>query len=75
VASLQDVQLTTVAQPKREMGRIAAELLFDAMADEGAGVTTAGTDTPGPNRVVLEPELIVRRSSRAVGAVDNATRA
>lgn len=76
VASLQDVQLTTVAQPKREMGRIAAGLLFDAMVDEGAGVTTAGTDgTPGPNRVVLEPELIVRRSSRAVGAGDNATRA
>ena len=49
------VPLTTVRQPTREMGRRAAELLLDH----------ATSAVHEHERVVLTPELIVRRSSGA----------
>jgi DNA-binding LacI/PurR family transcriptional regulator len=44
-------QLSVVAQPTYEMGRIAAELL------------TSSKDKRTPRKIVLMPELIVRQSS------------
>ena len=48
------VPLTTVAIPMRRMGELAAEILFDRL-DGSAG--------PGPQQILLQPELIVRASS------------
>ena len=57
-----DPALTTVAQPTRELGRTAAQLLLDRAADPERAV----------RQVVLQPELIVRAScganSRLAGA-------
>jgi LacI family transcriptional regulator len=50
------VPLTSVRQPSAEMGQIAAGLLVDEV--------TAGTGQHRHRRVVLEPELVVRESSR-----------
>lgn len=50
-AELENFRFTTVAQPKREMGRQAMEVLFEL----------AGGGTPGPR--LLAPELIVRESA------------
>lgn len=52
-AGFQEVQLTTVCQPKYEMGKTAVEILIDEIAAAGNGA----------RRVILEPELIVRRST------------
>ena len=49
------VPLTTVRQPTREMGRLAAQLLFEH---------AAGREHTH-RRIVLRPELVVRRSSGA----------
>ena len=59
VASLQEVQLTTILQPKFQMGRIAFEMLLEA-------IESGKKDHSGKNgrKVILEPELIVRKSSR-----------
>lgn len=51
-ASIIDPPLTVVRQPSREMGRVAAQVLFDLMNSNGA------TDTSH----VLECELVVRQS-------------
>jgi LacI family transcriptional regulator len=56
-ASFPEVQLSTIAQPKYEMGKTAVRMLIAAIA---AG-PQAGE--PGERQVILEPELIVRRSS------------
>jgi len=48
------VPLTTVAIPMRRMGELAAEILFDRLD----GV--AGTE---PRQILLQPELVLRRSS------------
>ncbi|BDM73971.1 LacI family transcriptional regulator [Streptomyces nigrescens] len=62
VAALADTPLTAVAPPKREVGRLAAELLLERM---GLGVATA----PGPRRhLALLPRLRVRASCGAAGA-------
>lgn len=52
-ASFPEIGLTTVRQPKYEMGKLAATLLLDTIT--GASVTT--------KKCILEPELIVRTSS------------
>ena len=52
-ASFPEVQLTTIAQPKNEMGEIAVSILLDQMS---------GRNTE-PRKVILEPQLIVRKSS------------
>jgi len=61
VAGLASVPLTTVSQPKLELGRVAARTLLDAID---------GLDTPLP--ALLEPRLVVRRSCGS--APDFATR-
>ncbi len=52
-ASLPTVDLTTVAQPKFEMGALAVELLCEAMSEELAGIK---------HRRVVKPSLVIRGS-------------
>ncbi|MFO7848701.1 MAG: substrate-binding domain-containing protein [Spirochaetia bacterium] len=54
-SAYQEVQLSTINQPKERMGRIAGEILIDEIE--------AGEKKSGPRKVILEPELIVRKSS------------
>jgi LacI family transcriptional regulator len=51
------VPLTSVQQPREELGRVAADLLFDAI-DAGA--------RHRHRQVVFQPELVVRESTRLV---------
>ncbi len=51
-AAFPEVRLTTIRQPKYEMGKMAADMLIEKI--EGR--------TQQPRRVILEPELIVRSS-------------
>jgi len=53
LAAFPEIGLTTVRQPKYEMGRLAADILVDLIM----------TGTLVPKRHILEPELIVRTSS------------
>ena len=55
IASLQEIQLSTINQPKYEMGRTAFELLVE--------IIRKGEDHVPTRKIMLEPELIVRRSS------------
>lgn len=57
LASAAAVPLTTVAQPRREMGAVAARLLLDELDDPAAHEH---------QQVVLEPELVVRSSTDSV---------
>lgn len=54
-AAFQNPALTTVRQPLREMGMIAAETLLQRI--------TAPANAPYPKELVVEPELIVRQST------------
>jgi DNA-binding LacI/PurR family transcriptional regulator len=54
-AAFQNPALTTVRQPLREMGVIAAKTLLRRI--------TAPPNTPYPKEIVVEPELVVRSSS------------
>lgn len=56
-ASFPEVQLSTIGQPKYEMGKTAVEMLIAGLE---AGLPVGGENG---RRVILEPELIVRRSS------------
>ena len=56
-AALTAPSITAVAQPAFRLGYLGAEQLIARLEDEG-------TPTP-PARVVLEPELIIRKSCRA----------
>ncbi|MFC4587219.1 LacI family DNA-binding transcriptional regulator [Sphaerisporangium corydalis] len=62
--------LTTVSQDFSEVGRKAIELLLDALAEEHEPARPPGEppggpaeDTPPPPHVVVQPHLVVRRSS------------
>lgn len=57
VAAWLSSPLTTVAQPKEEQGRIAANLLIDQIEDAAIPA----------QRIVLPPRLVVRRSCGALG--------
>lgn len=59
-AAFQNPALTTVRQPLREMGLIAAETLLRRI--------TAPAKAPYPNEIVVEPELIVRASTTKVAS-------
>ena len=50
--------LTTVRQPLRRMGELAAETLLKRIA--------AGPRTPYPRHITVEPELVVRATTAAV---------
>jgi DNA-binding LacI/PurR family transcriptional regulator len=54
-AAFQNPALTTVRQPLRQMGMIAAETLLQRIA--------APANAPYPKELVVEPELIVRQST------------
>ena len=57
LAAHRRIDLTTVRQPAREMGRLAAEMVLSAIADSAARPR---------KRVVIETELIVRGSTGPV---------
>lgn len=57
-ADLVSPSITTVRQPSYELGRAAARLLTERMQ---------GLEDPRPREIVLEPELIIRDSSRKPG--------
>src|SRR5215468_6134967 len=59
-AAYQNPALTTVRQPLRKMGMIAAETVLRRIARPGMESV--------PQRVMVEPELVVRESTTAVGA-------
>ncbi len=59
IASLHTIQLTTVAQPKTEIGAVATRMLLDRI--ERVSPETARTGA----KVVLAPRLIVRRTCGA----------
>jgi LacI family transcriptional regulator len=59
VSGLARVSLTTVAQPREELGRIAMQLLVDRLME--------GEDRP-LQQVRLEPQLIIRRSAGPVSS-------
>lgn len=58
IAGLHTIQLTTVAQPKAEIGRLAAEMLLER-------IEHPSPEGRGPNKVVLPPRLVVRRTCGA----------
>ncbi|MEU1040754.1 substrate-binding domain-containing protein [Streptomyces sp. NPDC005551] len=63
VAALGSTPLTAVSPPKSEVGRVAAALLLERLAQP------AGPGAGRPRRVELLPELKVRGSTRAVATV------
>ncbi len=54
IAGLPQVLLTTIAQPRHLMGKTAAEILLRSIDGE----------TIDKNHIILEPELVIRRSTR-----------
>ncbi|MBQ6502671.1 MAG: LacI family DNA-binding transcriptional regulator [Flexilinea sp.] len=54
LAGLPQIQMTTVAQPRNQMGKLAAEMLISQIQDK---------DIP-EHHIMLEPKLVVRRSTR-----------
>jgi len=57
-AAFQNPALTTVRQPLRKMGMIAAETVLRRIARPGLDAV--------PQRVMVEPELVVRESTAGV---------
>ena len=56
VAAATRPPLTTVRQPIQEIGSMAASVLLEAIGGK-----------PLPTRILMEPELVVRMSTRALG--------
>lgn len=56
-ASLPQIQLTTIEQPKYQMGRYAVDLLIKALRPEEGGEV---------KRIILEPKLKARKTTREV---------
>ena len=52
-ASLPEIELTTIAQPKFQMGRLAFQKLLQINKEDG----------PAKERIILRPELVVRKTS------------
>jgi LacI family transcriptional regulator len=53
-AAYQNPPLTTIRQPLRKMGKLAAEVVLQRV--------TAGVNTPYQKLIVVEPELVIRKS-------------
>jgi LacI family transcriptional regulator len=64
-AAFHNPRLTTVRQPLREMGRVAARILLQRLA---------GDEPDGGSLVVMEPQLIIRESTGPVAVVAVAPR-
>ncbi len=62
-AAYQNPGLTTVRQPLRKMGKIAAETVLRRIARDGMD---------HPKEITVEPELVVRESTCKVGQADGA---
>jgi DNA-binding LacI/PurR family transcriptional regulator len=60
-AAFQNPGLTTVRQPLRTMGKIAAEAVLRRIARDGAD---------HPKQIIVEPELVVRESTCKFGQAD-----
>jgi LacI family transcriptional regulator len=56
IAAFPEIELTTILQPKYEMGKLAVEMLLSSMEGEGPSVGSR-------RRIVLEPGLILRKSA------------
>ena len=54
IAGLPQIQMTTVAQPRNQMGTLAAEMLIDHIQNRDNS----------EHHIMLEPKLVVRRSTR-----------
>ena len=54
LAGLPQIQMTTIAQPRNQMGKLAAEMLIDQIQNKD--ITE--------HHIMLEPKLVVRRSTR-----------
>ena len=54
LAGLPQIQMTTVAQPRSQMGKLSAEMLINAIENKENQM----------HHIMLEPELVVRRSTR-----------
>ena len=52
-ASLLDVPLTTMIHPKYQIGKWAAEMLFDQLNSQGRNM---------PHQMLLHPNIVVRHS-------------
>jgi DNA-binding LacI/PurR family transcriptional regulator len=61
-AAFQNPGLTTVRQPLRKMGKIAAETVLRRITRDGAD---------HPKEIIVEPELIVRESTCKVGSAND----
>lgn len=73
LAGLHHVGLTTVDQPREEMGRVAFQAMLDLLAAAHGSAATPDRVTSHPVlhkglHHVMSPELIVRRTTRAVTA-------
>ncbi len=66
-ASFQDVQLTTVYQPKYELGKLGARILIEQIARSQSNGENGETGERHSRRIILEPELIVRGSTVVSG--------
>jgi DNA-binding LacI/PurR family transcriptional regulator len=58
-AAFHNPALTTIRQPLREMGRLAAEHLLNRIANS--------PQSPFPDVVTVQPELVIRKSTAPVG--------
>ena len=58
-AAFPEVQLSTVLQPKYQMGRKAVEIILEEMQAMGGKADGGGKQ----KRILLDPELVVRRST------------
>lgn len=64
-ASFRDIQLTTVYQPKYELGKLAVQMLLEETGGGADARQEAGST--GGRKIILEPRLIVRGTSPGRG--------
>ena len=76
LASLREIGLTTVYQPKYEMGKMGVQILLEEILAGSGGESGISSDVR-PRRIVLEPQLIVRSTTvaAAMGAKGTAAAA
>jgi LacI family transcriptional regulator len=65
IASFQYIQLTTVGQPKYDMGKTAARILLDEIGARAVQKADPSFEPPGRRVLILEPQLVVRKTSVA----------